>query len=213
MSDYTDDIFQSNGQHHPADDDSLGGSRPFAYTLDEQERIMRAMKRAELDEVLRRSPTDPILDPDPFEANATQDTQRKHSPRRGVDDSSASSECPESPECPVSPVWHSAADSEFFQAVMERVASSPLPQVAGQFFDSKIRLLISICQVLQEAAGQGRAFYLAYRTAGKLIGVADPKKVQRWMLMLCRRGVLDQVSRGIPGRKSTTASEWRYIGD
>jgi hypothetical protein len=108
-------------------------------------------------------------------------------------------------------VWHS--EGEFLYEVKTQAGSSPPPAVAKQFFDTRIRLLVSICRVLQMAAGKGRAFYLSYRMAGQLIGVADPKKVQRWMLMLCRRGVLEQVSNGIPGPESVTASEWKYIGD
>jgi hypothetical protein len=44
-----------------------------------------------------------------------------------------------------------AAESEFFLVVMEREASGPVPPAAAQFFRPRIRRLVHICSILQQA--------------------------------------------------------------
>jgi hypothetical protein len=103
-----------------------------------------------------------------------------------------------------------AVNSEFFQEVMECVAAMPPPAASGQFFKKLIKLLVTICKVLQQAAGKGRAFYLDCRTAGELIGV-DFKTAWSWLRLLCRRGVLKLVKAG--SQADGRANEYRYVGD
>ncbi|HMF15041.1 MAG TPA: hypothetical protein VKE94_22150 [Gemmataceae bacterium] len=95
---------------------------------------------------------------------------------------------------------------------MKHAEAAPLPAIARQFLDPKIQKLVGICRVLQQAAGPGRAFYMSCGVAGQLVGVNDSKKAWRWLKLLRARGVLEQVSNGIPGPESETASEWKYLG-
>jgi hypothetical protein len=93
---------------------------------------------------------------------------------------------------------------------MERAAALPPPVAAAQFFKKQIKLLVSICHVLQHAAGKSGSIYFDCRTAGELIGV-DYKTAWRWLRLLYQREVLELVRTG--SHADGLANEYRYLGD
>ncbi|MBP60394.1 MAG: hypothetical protein CMJ62_02605 [Planctomycetaceae bacterium] len=91
--------------------------------------------------------------------------------------------------------------------IVERVLSLPLPAVAEQYEQDKLRSLVSLCRELQRATGDG-PFYLACRTAGQLLDV-DHNTANRWLYLLRDDRVLVEVKKG--NAKSRKASRYRYV--
>jgi hypothetical protein len=79
------------------------------------------------------------------------------------------------------------------------------PAAALRYPQAELRNLVSLCRQLQIVAGDG-PFYLAGRTAARLIGVEHPQGA-RWLKLLVFDKVLALVHRGTRNR----ASEYRYI--
>jgi hypothetical protein len=107
------------------------------------------------------------------------------------------------------PPTQPAAETEFFMAAMERVATTSPPPAAADFLIPGVQRLVHITAVLQQAAGD-RPFYLDVRTAGRLLGVTHTTAWQ-WLHLLCRRGVLKCVSTG--SKATRRANEYRFVAD
>jgi len=81
------------------------------------------------------------------------------------------------------------------------------PEVAQQYEQTELRLLVTLCRELQRAAGDG-PFYLACRTAGRLLGV-DHSTANRWQFLLCDDKVLLETEKG--NRQKRRASRYKYL--
>ncbi len=92
-------------------------------------------------------------------------------------------------------------------AIFERACSEGIPDVADQYEQAELQLLVGICRELQRAAGTG-PFYLACRTAGRLLGV-DHTTANRWLFLLVVDGVLAEIEKG--DRRNRRASRFRYL--
>ena len=94
-------------------------------------------------------------------------------------------------------------------AILERAKQSPLPQAAGRYEQPDLQLLVGICRELQRASGDN-PFFLACRTAGKLLGV-NHTTASRWLFLLRHNGVIQEVEKGDQVKRR--ASRYRYLGD
>jgi hypothetical protein len=165
MRDSTSDPFAKNG--HPADDYPSGDSTPFPYSLEEQNQILRAMKRED-----RRG---------------QKNTEGTESPFEEVLLSSASF-CPLlSPSVPIT-------EDQFFAQVAEIVRASPLPKAAGRFYLPTLKTLVAICAGAQSLTGE-LPFLLTCRRAAALLGIGHNRAWQL-LMVLVRAGVLEIAKRG-----------------
>ena len=82
-----------------------------------------------------------------------------------------------------------------------------VPAVAMQYEQPALRLLVGLCQELQRIAG-AEPFYLASRTAGRLLNV-NHTCAWRWLRGLCADRVLELVQSGT--RIERQANEYRYV--
>ncbi len=76
-----------------------------------------------------------------------------------------------------------------------------------------MRLLAALCRELQRESGD-RPFYLACRTAGRLLK-SDYTTAWRWLFLLAHDRVIDEVEKGLRGggRAKRRASRDRYLAD
>jgi len=88
-----------------------------------------------------------------------------------------------------------------------KAASSPLPEVAEQYEQADLKLLVALCRELQRGAGE-HPFYLSCRTAGGLLEVTA-MTAYRWLFLLVSDGVLREVEKG--GPKTRKATRFRYL--
>src|SRR6185295_15738524 len=65
----------------------------------------------------------------------------------------------------------------------ERALTAPVPVCAAEYEDPTIRLLVSLCKVLQNMLGP-IAFSLSSRQAGRLLGVGN-SHASKWLHGLC----------------------------
>jgi hypothetical protein len=93
--------------------------------------------------------------------------------------------------------------------IFERAQQADPPQAALRFEQDKLRLLVALCRELQHASGD-RPFFLACRTAGRLLDV-DYTTAWRWLFLLDHVGVIREVEKG--DRAKRRASRYRYLGD
>lgn len=93
-------------------------------------------------------------------------------------------------------------------AILERAVQQPLPEVAQEYDQDKLRKLVALCRELQRSAGGG-PFYLACRTAGRLLGV-DHTTANRWLFLLIHDGLLKVAEPGDRTRRK--AARYRYLG-
>ena len=91
--------------------------------------------------------------------------------------------------------------------ILTQAVKAGLPEVAEQYEQEELRLLVSLCRELQRACGDG-AFFLATRTAGQLLGV-NHVTASRWLRLLILDGILELVTAGT--RESRRASRYRYV--
>jgi hypothetical protein len=93
--------------------------------------------------------------------------------------------------------------------VLEAACRSQVPEVAMQFEQDELRLLVAVCREAQRRAGDG-PFFLSCRMAGELVGVPF-KLAWRWLRHLVDEEILDEVSPGsLAGNR---AARYRYLGD
>ena len=88
---------------------------------------------------------------------------------------------------------------------------SPVPEVAMRYEKPKVRLLIAWCRELQLAAGKN-PFYLSTRTAAKYLKV-EPMTAWRYLFLLVRQHVLQEVAKGKMTRTGGIATRFRYIAN
>lgn len=98
------------------------------------------------------------------------------------------------------------ANGDFMAEIFRRAAANPV----GDYDDEKIRVLAAMCRELQAAAGDN-AFFLATRTAGKLLEV-DRQTVGRWLFLLEQEGLIQTVEKGGKGKAAFKATRFRYTG-
>ncbi len=91
----------------------------------------------------------------------------------------------------------------------EAAKSAEPPPEAEAYDISEVRLLVSICRELQRYAGDG-VFFLACRTAQRLLGIERHETAWRWLLLLEGDGLLHVETRG--NQKSRRATRYRYTG-
>lgn len=99
--------------------------------------------------------------------------------------------------------------AEPMAGLFARAAGSSLPEVASQYEQAGLRLLVSLCREMQRTCGDG-PFYLSCRTAGRLLHV-EHTTAWRWLFLLESDHVLDVAERG--GSKTQRATRYRYLGD
>jgi len=92
--------------------------------------------------------------------------------------------------------------------IAERALILEPPPVAARYEQPALRKLVSLCRELQQTAGEG-PFYLACRTAGRLLAV-DHMTASRWLFLLVSDGILIEVQKG--GPRTGKASRYRYTG-
>ena len=92
-------------------------------------------------------------------------------------------------------------------AIFQRATEAPLPEIAKKYDIQGLRLLVALCRELQQAAGQD-PFFLACRTAGKLLGVSHIQ-ANRWLFLLAYDGIIELVERGEQSKRR--ASRYRYV--
>ncbi len=90
-----------------------------------------------------------------------------------------------------------------------RAQENELPDVAQEFEQPLLRLLIALCRELQRVAGSG-PFYLSARTAGGLLGV-DHTTAHRWLTLLKNVEILELTERGSQNPKDRKANRYRYL--
>ena len=67
---------------------------------------------------------------------------------------------------------------------------------------------MALCRELQQVSGD-KPFFLACRSAGKLLGV-DHTMAWRWLFLLAHAGIVEEVEKGNHARRR--ASRYRYRG-
>ena len=88
------------------------------------------------------------------------------------------------------------------------MGSGPLELAAEAYDIPEVRLLASICRELQRHAGDG-VFFLACRTAQRLLGIERHETAWRWLLLLEGDDLLHVETRG---DRSGRATRYRYMG-
>ncbi len=92
----------------------------------------------------------------------------------------------------------------------QKALENHLPAVAYEYEQQGLRLLVGLCRELQRAAGPGNSFFLASRTAERLLNV-DHSTISRWLRGLQVDQVLLLTEQG--GQKTKKANRYRYLPD
>jgi len=101
-----------------------------------------------------------------------------------------------------------AAGEDVADQCFQEVIRHEPPRCAEGYESKKLRLLVSLCHMLQQKQGE-RPFFLSCRTAARLLTV-DPKTASLWLRGLCADGVLRVAER--PPRGSLRANRYQFIG-
>lgn len=101
------------------------------------------------------------------------------------------------------------AGEEPMQKILEAAKRRSPPSAAAKYEQPRLKLLVSICAELQRAAGDGE-FFLACRTAAKLIGV-DHMTANRWLFLMTSEKVLTETQKGT--LRPQRASRYRFNGN
>ncbi len=94
-------------------------------------------------------------------------------------------------------------------AILERAEREPMPEVAEDYDQDELRLLVALCRELQRSVGGG-PFYLSCRTAGRLLGV-DYSTANRWLFLMVSDEILAVTEPG--DRAKRKAARYRYLGE
>ncbi len=92
--------------------------------------------------------------------------------------------------------------------ILETAKKVSPPQVALQFADPRIILLVTICRELQRKSGE-KPFYLACRTVQQLFDLGSQTTANDWLKGLRRLGILHLVEKGGPVTRKAT--RFRYL--
>jgi hypothetical protein len=95
--------------------------------------------------------------------------------------------------------------------IFQKAKNKPLPEAAKRFDKPKVQLLVSWCRELQLAAGR-YPFHLSARTAGRYLDV-DAMTAWRYLYLLVRERVLDEIEKGGTKRRPKRATRFRYIAN
>ena len=98
---------------------------------------------------------------------------------------------------------------DLMTAIFERASLQPIPEVAQEYDQRSLQLLVALCRELQRSAGDG-PFYLSCRTAGRLLGI-DHTTASRWLFLMCSDGILEVA--GLGDRARLIARRYRYLGE
>ena len=90
----------------------------------------------------------------------------------------------------------------------ERARQQQIPEVAGQFKEEGVRMLVCLCRELSVLSGGGR-FFLSARTVQRLLGLNDHMRAARWLSGLRRVKILKVVEEG--GPKTMKATRYLYL--
>jgi hypothetical protein len=93
--------------------------------------------------------------------------------------------------------------------VFEMVKQAPMPRAAQRYEQGGLRLLVALCRELQRLSGD-KPFFLACRTAGRLLGVKHVT-AWRWLALLTHDRIVAEVEKG--DRAHRRASRYRYLAD
>jgi hypothetical protein len=99
------------------------------------------------------------------------------------------------------------AGKEPMAMMVAKAMEAELPEVAKQYEQQPLRLLVAVCRELQRASGDG-PFFLSARTAGKYLEVSHVQ-AWRWLRGLQHDGILQLVSLG--SQAEHKASRFRYV--
>jgi len=94
-------------------------------------------------------------------------------------------------------------------AVFEKAKAGAVPRAAEKYEQPALRLLAALCRELQRESGD-RPFYLACRTAGRLLDV-DHTTASRWLFLLTHDRLIGEAETDGPNRRR--ARRYRYLGD
>lgn len=97
--------------------------------------------------------------------------------------------------------------------IFEKAVKLEPPNVAVEKYPTnhKVQILVSLCRELQRAAGEN-PFYLAARTAGRLLDVSH-MQASRWLFLLESDEILKVVCKGGTAEAARKATRFRYIGN
>ena len=89
--------------------------------------------------------------------------------------------------------------------ILERAKEDPL----GDYDEPRIGVLAGVCRELGKVGGGG--FYLATRTAGRLLDVSA-MTASRWLFLLEHDGLILTVAKGGTSENPRKATRFRYLG-
>lgn len=98
------------------------------------------------------------------------------------------------------------ADEEFLPMILEQAQKEPLQQ----WDDERVCVLAAVCRELGKLRDNGE-FYIATRTAGKLLGVSHTQ-ISRWLFLLEHDGIIQTLTKGGTAEAPRKATRFRYIG-
>ncbi|KKK53033.1 hypothetical protein LCGC14_3098850, partial [marine sediment metagenome] len=96
-------------------------------------------------------------------------------------------------------------NEEFIPMILTKAQSNPV----DGYDDPRLSVLAAICRELHGINGQ--KFYLATRTAGKLLGVSHTM-ISRWLFLLEHDRLIETVVKGGTSENPRKATRFRYIG-
>jgi hypothetical protein len=97
-------------------------------------------------------------------------------------------------------------EKSFWESLVAVARQTPVPECAKHLLNPKIRLLSTMCLLLQRNAGD-KDFYFSSYVAGPLLDVFQPK-AHRFFMVLCHHRIISKTHRG--GKKQ--ANRYRFIG-
>ena len=95
------------------------------------------------------------------------------------------------------------------RVMLQNVRYRPLHPIAADLQSDEIGELAGLCWELQSAAGQGKDFFLAVRTVGRLFNVSAMTG-GKWLNLLRRFGIIQATEIG--NQRTMKATRYRYTG-
>ena len=104
---------------------------------------------------------------------------------------------------------HTPLGIDLMETVMKRAKANPIPNLPYE--QAGMRDLAALCRELQALWGD-QPFYLATRTAGRLLGV-DHKTACRWLRLLEIDGWIKTIIKGGTAETPRRATRFRFTGN
>ena len=95
--------------------------------------------------------------------------------------------------------------------IFERAKKATVPEFAKKYPNPKKKLLVCWCRELQRQAGR-QAFWLSARTAAHFLEIT-PMTAWRYLFVLIREKVLEEVEKGGTKERPRKATRFRYIAN